>query len=195
VGVIQPLSRQTLVARQLPTEDVLVPIAQVVPAAVELVGEGIGAVTSFAQSQGMVAEAPEPIGRRWDAIESWFGWYSSAWIWFGRGAFAIAILGIAATVARRIGELGPELAVRRAVGATRMGLSQEQLRFGVRIGALGAGLGAWAALFTVSAVYGEGFGQPTLLASEFSVPALTMVGVAGVSALVSAYRAGGRIAT
>jgi hypothetical protein len=195
VGVIQELPRQTLPVKQLPSEDVLVPISQVTSSEVELVGAGVASLASIAQGQGLVTGGPEPIDRRWDAMENWLGWYRAVWIWFGRGALAIAIFGMGVTVARRVHELGPEFAVRRAVGATRLGLSGEQLGFGLRIGAIGAGLGAWAALFTLSAVYPEGLGEPTFLVSDFLLPALTIVGIASLSALVSAYEASGRIAT
>jgi ABC-type antimicrobial peptide transport system permease subunit len=99
-------------------------------------------------------------------VASWTTGFVRLWRGAGLAAAILAALGVFVTVTRRVREEAPEIALHRAVGATRGRIVRRYLTFGLGVGAVGAGLGCWASLFVVSAMVPEAYGAPSVLASS-----------------------------
>jgi hypothetical protein len=180
VGIVDALPRTRLPARTQPTEDIFVPIAQLPATHVEVMTAGLPALSALSVNARAVASPAE----RDRLLASWTTGFVRLWRGAGLAAAILAMLGVFVTVMRRVREEAPEIAIHRAVGATRGRIIWRYLAFGGGIGAVGAGLGCWAALFVVSAVVPEGFGAPGVLAPVF-------LNVGGSFVLVAALVAGG----
>ncbi|TVP51081.1 MAG: FtsX-like permease family protein [Gemmatimonadales bacterium] len=163
VGVVDALPRTRLPARTQPPEDIFVPITQLPPTRVEVMAAGMPGPSALPANMRAVASPAE----RDRLIAAWTTGFVRLWRGAGLAAGALAVLGIVMTVARRIREEAREIAVHRAVGATRARVVGRYLRFGLGVGAVGAGLGCWAALFAVSVLVPEGFGAPEVIALVF----------------------------
>jgi ABC-type antimicrobial peptide transport system permease subunit len=131
---------------------------------------------------GLTVRERASLEERRGAVERWTRRYASIGWGAGTAAAVLALIGTALTVGRRVREEAPEIALRRAVGATRPRLLLRYLAFGLRVGALGAAIGCWAALFAVDAIVPEGFSRPGALASLFLPVALALTLTAGLAA-------------
>ena len=218
VGVVEALPRTRLPARTQPPEDIFVPIAQIPPSQVEVMAAGLPALPAFPAMFSMPAMSSLPPmsslpGNSWlpamsslparvrsvaspaerdHLVASWTTGFVTLWRAAGLAAAILALLGVGVTVARRVREEAHEIALHRAVGATRFRIVRRYLTFGLGIGSVGAGLGCWAALFIVSAVVPEAWGAPGVLASVFLRVGGSLVLVAAlVAAAVAAWETRG----
>ena len=187
VGVIEPLPRATLPARQLPLEDVLVPVAQVPPPDIELVGIGLSSLSAEGSDIGFTLRKFSPFGDRGEALDGWIEWHADLWRWSGLVGLLLAIAGVVLTVTRRVKEEASELALRRALGARRADLVRRHLGFGIKVGAGESALGCWIAFFSVALITPEGFGLPATVGPVFVAPALLLTACTGTAAAASAY--------
>ena len=163
VGIVDALPRTRLPARTQPLEDVFVPVTQIPPTRVEVMAAGIPALRELQEAARFVTSPAD----RDRLVAEWTASFAGLWRGTGLAAAILALLGVVVTVARRVREEAPELALHRAVGATRGRIVRRYLGFGLGVGAVGAGVGCWAALFVVSVVVPEGYGAPGTLALIF----------------------------
>jgi hypothetical protein len=194
VGVVDALPRTRLPARTQPPEDIFVPIAQIPPAQVEVMAAGLPALSAFPAMSSLPARVRSVASpaERDRLVASWTTGFVTLWRAAGLAAAILALLGVGVTVARRVREEAHEIALHRAVGATRFRIVRRYLTFGLGIGSVGAGLGCWAALFIVSAVVPEAWGAPGVLASVFLRVGGSLVLVAAlVAAAVAAWETRG----
>jgi hypothetical protein len=190
VGVVDARPRTRLPARTQPPEDVFVPIAQVPTHQVEVMAAGTPAITALPPNMRAVASPAE----RDRLVAAWTTGFVRLWRGAGLAAAILAVLGVFVTVTRRIREEAPEIALHRAVGATRNRIVGRYLSLGLGVDAVGAGIGCWASLFVVSAVMPEGFGAPHVLAPVFLRVGGSFVVVAAlVAAAVAAWEMRGSV--
>lgn len=178
VGIVDALPRTRLPARTQPPEDIFVPIAQFPATQVEVMTAGVPAFSALSANVRAVASPAE----RDRLVASWTAGFVRLWHGAGLAAAILAVLGVFVTVTRRVREEAPEIAIHRAVGATRDQIVRRYLAFGLKVGAVGAGLGCWASLFLVSGLVPEAYGAPSVLASTFFTVGGTFVLVAGIVA-------------
>ena len=187
VGVVEPLRRNTLVARQQPTQDVFLPMAQVPLTDLEIVGTELDALVAESSDLGFTVREIGSLDERPLALERWIQWYGGLWQWSGLAGLLLAVVGVVLTVSRRVREQAQETALRRAVGARWGRLIGHHLGFGIQVGVLGSALGCWLALFSMASILPEGFGLLGDLGPLFLAPALVLAATAGVVAASSAY--------
>lgn len=189
VGVIEPLPRGSVASRRNPPEDVLVPVAQLPPDHLEVVTTGPDPLAAAGFDPGFRTLEKAPLAARAAAVGAWTTGFGRFWLAAGAAAGGLALLGTLLTVGRRVREEAPEIALRRALGATRARLAARYLGLGLRIGIVGALLGAWLALFAVSALFPEGFAAPMKVAMLLVPVAALVTGTAGLVSAVTAWMA------
>jgi hypothetical protein len=190
VGVVDALPRTRLPARSQPPEDIFVPVTQLPPTQVEVMAAGMPELGALPAGMRAVASPAE----RDRLIAAWTTGFVRVWRGAGLAAAILAVLGIVVTVARRIREEAREIAVHRAVGASRTRIVGRYLRFGLGVSAVGAGIGCWAALFVVGVVVPEGFGAPGEIAVVFMRVGGSLILVAAtVAAAVAAWEIRGPV--
>jgi putative ABC transport system permease protein len=190
VGVIEALPRPTLAARRQPAHDVLVPVAQLRPRQVEMATGEPGSLEPRLAGLVPLAAAVHPlpsVQAGLARVSAWSGGYLALLRWLAVGALLVAAAGIVLTIARRVRETAPEIALRRAMGATRQRLAVGHLASGLRMGTVGSLAGAWLALVPISVLAPELFRQPGTLAG-LALPVLLLfptltAATAGLTAL------------
>jgi putative ABC transport system permease protein len=191
VGVVEPLPRRSYPAHRQPEGDVLLPVAQRPPVAVELAAASVLPRMEGGFAPGIRILDQAPLEQRTAAIRTWLGAYASAWRWIALGGLALALLGTVVIVGRRIRDEAPEIALRRALGAGRLRLLLRQTAFGLRVGLVGTLLGSFVALFLVWELVPGGFGAGSDLGVLFlgTVGGLTAAAaLAGSGAALGALR-------
>ena len=192
VGVVEALPRRRLAARQQPPHDILVPVAQTPPSQVEVVTASMFPMLAEPESTGIHArpdvQVLAQVHARDRLLAEWTGGYVRVWRLAGLLAAALALLGLGLTVGRRVREDAAEMAIHRAVGASRRRILARYAGFGVKMGALGTLLGCWASLFMTGAVVPEAFALPGVAGGPMVRVALGLTLASGLVALVTANR-------
>lgn len=192
VGIVEDRIPRLPDAAADPTHGVYLSAGQFPPERVELVVQGPGAGAALA---GVSAAFPGEIeilaaglpGHELLRAAAWWGTVSTLVGWL---ALVGAVLGVAVALAHRIRERQVELALRRAVGATRRRIALLVLADGAGIVVVGALFGCWLALLGAG-LAGRWVADLPLLDLRGLVGPLVAVAAAGVVGIaVGALRAG-----
>lgn len=189
VGVIEALPRSSLPARQQPTEDVLVPVHHLPTGILEVRASADSHWSAELPGDDIMLLARAEPTRRSANLNEWVEGYRLSWSAWSAGAIALGLLGVGATVWRRVWEERRELGIHLAAGAMRGPLAIRYLWMGVRWGAVGAAVGCWFALFTVAGLKPELFFEPSALLRSLALTAAAFTATTGLAAAVAALAA------
>ena len=130
-----------------------------------------------------------PLGDRMKGATLFFDLTASMLFVFGVAGMALAAMGTYGLIAHTVKQSTHEIGIRMALGASNLSVVRGLLVRGLRLGAMGAGLGLAAALAVTRLLSGALFGVSATNVSSFAQALAIVISVVVVATLVPAWRA------